>query len=133
MKPVAQPTPDTQAWFDHIDAEQLTVPRCRACDHRFLYPRMCCPACSSRDVELVPASGTGRIASFVVNHRGPGEFAEDTPYVLALVALAEGPLLMATVRTDDPTTVAVDQPVRVAFAERGERRVVEFVVEEDAA
>lgn len=123
-KPVPLPTPDTQAWFDRIDRGELTVPRCTACDTFFLYPRSCCPRCASREIELVPAAGTGTVASFVVNHRAPAGF--DAPYVLALVALAEGPLLMGTVVTDAPEDLVVDAPVRVAFDTRGERRVVQF-------
>ncbi len=132
MKPVSRPTPDTQEWFDLIDREQLTVPRCRSCEGYFLYPRMCCPRCASRDLELVPASGTGAIASLVVNHRGPGDFAEDAPYAIALVRLAEGPLLMANVAVDDPAGLEVDQPVRAVFERRGDRRVVQFVPEVSA-
>lgn len=123
-KPVPLPTPDTQEWFDRIDRGELTVPRCTACDTFFLYPRACCPRCASREVELVPAAGTGSVASFVVNHRAPAGF--EAPYVLALVELAEGPLLMGTVVTDAPEALEVDAPVRVAFETRGERRVVQF-------
>ncbi|MEO9321958.1 Zn-ribbon domain-containing OB-fold protein [Nocardioides sp. C4-1] len=125
--PVATPTPDTQEWFDRIDAGELTVPRCRSCSRFFLYPRAACPHCAGRDLELVPAAGTGTVASFVVNHRAPEGFA--APYVLALVELAEGPLLMGNVVTSDPDALTVDTPVRVAYAERGERRVVCFELE----
>lgn len=64
------------------------------------------------------------MASFVVNHRGPAGF--DAPYVLALVALAEGPHLMGTVVTDRPDLLEVDEPVRVTFETRGDRKVVRF-------
>ena len=124
MKPLPVPTPDTQAWFDRIDAGELMVPRCTTCGVFFLYPRMACPRCAARTVELVPAAGTGTVASFVVNHRGPEGF--DPPYVLALVDLDEGPRLTGVLRTDQPDALEVDAPVRVAFEERGERKVVCF-------
>lgn len=130
-KPVPLPTPDTREWFDRIDAGELTVPRCRACAEHFLYPRSSCPRCGAREVELVSAAGTGTVASFVVNHRGPAGF--DAPYVLALVELAEGPLLMGNVVTDAPAALEVDAPVRVAFEQRGERRVVRFELTEASA
>jgi uncharacterized OB-fold protein len=126
VKPVALATPTTQPWFDQIDQGVLTVPRCTACEHRFLYPRLCCPACGSRAVELIAASGRGVVDSFVVNHRGPGPFADEVPYVLALVRLQEGPRLMAHVLVTDPTEVRVDLPVEVTFEERGDRKVVQF-------
>ncbi len=129
MKPVASPTPDTQEWFDRIDAGELTVAHCRSCALRFLYPRMCCPDCGSRSVELLPAGGRGSVASWVVNHRGPEAFAKEAPYVIALVRLEEGPLLMSNILIDDPDVVSVDLPVRAEFEQRGERRVVQFVPE----
>lgn len=122
--PVPLPTPDTQEWFDRIDAGELTVPRCLRCAEHFLYPRSSCPRCGGREIELVPAAGTGTVASFVVNHRAPAGFVP--PYVLALVELTEGPLLMGHVVTDDPDALEVDVPVRVGFEQRGERRVVRF-------
>jgi len=124
VKPVPLPTPDTQAWFDRIDEGVLTVPRCTACASFFLYPRSSCPRCGAREIELVEAAGTGTVASFVINHRGPEGF--EAPYVIALVALAEGPSLMGNVTTDDPAGLEVDTPVRVAFEQRGDRRVVCF-------
>ncbi|WP_224766355.1 Zn-ribbon domain-containing OB-fold protein [Nocardioides campestrisoli] len=126
--PVSRPTPDTAEWFERIDREELTVPRCGTCGHHFLYPRMCCPRCGSREVALVPASGRGTIASFVLNNRPPPGFEGQTPYAIALVDLEEGPRMMAQVRGVDPAEVTVDLPVRAVFEPRGERRVVQFEV-----
>ncbi|HEX7306660.1 MAG TPA: OB-fold domain-containing protein [Lentzea sp.] len=119
-------TPDTREWFDRIDAGELTVPRCTACESFFLYPRSCCPRCGARSVELVPAAGDGVLLSFVINHRAPAGF--EAPYALGVVRLAEGPNLTASIRTDRPESLEVDAAVRVAFEERGERRVVCFEV-----
>jgi uncharacterized OB-fold protein len=124
------PTPDTAEWFSRIDRGELTLPRCTSCGSTFLYPRSNCPLCSARTVELVPAEGTGTVASFVINHRGPEGF--DPPYVLAVVKLHEGPHLTGVVRTDRPDDLEVDARVRVAFESRGERRVVCFELEETA-
>lgn len=131
MKPVPNPTPDTQEWFDRIDAGELTVPRCGSCGAYFLYPRSSCPRCGARTVTLAEARGTGTLLSFVVNHRGPSGF--DPPYVLAVVRLAEGPHLTGILNTDQPALVEVDAPVRVAFEQRGDRRVVCFELEDGRA
>ncbi len=127
MKPVAPPTPDTQEWFDRIDAGELTVPRCTACAAFFLYPRSSCPRCGGRSIELVTAAGTGTLLSFVVNHRGPAGF--EAPYALGVVELAEGPHMMAGIVTDELESLEVDAPVRVVFEQRGDRRVVHFAPE----
>nr|WP_263363708.1 OB-fold domain-containing protein [Nocardiopsis quinghaiensis] len=90
---------------------------------------MCCPGCGSRAVGLIPVSGRGSVASWVVNHRGPGVFAEEAPYVIALVRLEEGPMLMSNILVEDPNAVSAGLPVRAEFEQRGERRVVQFVPE----
>lgn len=131
MKPVAIPTPDTQPWFDAIDQGRLTVPRCRACASFFLYPRSSCPRCGHREIELVDAAGTGRLLSFVVNHRGPQGF--EPPYALGIVQLTEGPRMLAGVMAEGPDEVAVGAAVHAAFEERGERRVVYFQLERTTA
>lgn len=131
--PVSTPTPDSAAWFAAIDREEFTLPRCASCGLHFLYPRSSCPGCASRDVALVPASGRGTVASFVINHRPPPGFEADGPYVIALVDLAEGPRMMAGVVGVEPSELEVDRAVRVVFEARGERRVVQFEVVEDEA
>ncbi|HEX7302160.1 Zn-ribbon domain-containing OB-fold protein, partial [Lentzea sp.] len=70
--------------------------------------------------------GDGVLLSFVINHRAPAGF--EAPYALGVVRLAEGPNLTALIRTDRPDSLEVDAPVRVAFEERGERRIVCFEV-----
>ncbi|GAA1854173.1 Zn-ribbon domain-containing OB-fold protein [Microbacterium koreense] len=130
MKPLAQPTPDTREWFALIDEGRLTVPRCRECRAFFLYPRSSCPRCGHRAIELVDAAGTGTLLSFVINHRGPEGFVP--PYALAIVELAEGPHLMGTLRAPDLEAVEVGTSVRVAFEQRGDRRVVCFDMERAA-
>lgn len=124
MRPVATPTPDTQPWFDAIDEGRLTVPRCVSCASFFLYPRSSCPRCGHREIELVDAAGTGRLLSFVVNHRGPQGF--EPPYALGVIELAEGPRMLAGVIAARPDEVPVGAAVRAVFEERGDRRVVYF-------
>lgn len=130
MKAIAQPTPDTAAFFDSIDGGTFALPRCAACEAVFLYPRSVCPMCMSGDIGLAEASGRGVVESFVVNHRAAPGFEEDGDYVLALVRLEEGPIMMANVLTDDPDSVTVDAPVVVTFESRGDRQIVQFTLTE---
>lgn len=130
MKALAQPTPDTAAFFDSIDRGVFALPRCTACGVVFMYPRSVCPACMDRGIELAEASGRGVVESFVVNHRAAPGFEDDGRYLLALIRLEEGPIIMANVLTDDPGAVSVDAPVAVTFEPRGDRQVVQFVLTE---
>jgi uncharacterized OB-fold protein len=130
-KAVAQPTPDTLAFFDSIDQGVFALPRCRACGSTFLYPRSVCRECLGQEIDLVPASGRGVVESFVVNHRAAPGFEDDVPYVLALIRLEEGPTMMANVLTPDPSSLQVDTRVVASFEQRGDRHVVQFAVTED--
>lgn len=58
-------------------------------------------------------SGTGTIYSFSVVRQPPAGYEEQAPYVLALVKLAEGPLITAQLTDCDVEQVAIDLPVEM--------------------
>src|SRR5262245_35869095 len=58
-------------------------------------------------------SGAGTIYSFSVVRQPPEGYEEQAPYVLALVRLAEGPLITAQLTDCDPQDVTIDMPVEV--------------------
>ena len=61
-------------------------------------------------------SGRGKVFSFVTFHRvyRPA-FAEDVPYVVALVQLDEGPRLLTNILDISPDDVRCEMPVEVVF------------------
>src|SRR5262245_50207438 len=58
-------------------------------------------------------SGAGTIYSFSVVRQPPIGYEEQTPYVLALIRLAEGPLITAQLTDCDPQDVTIDMPVEM--------------------
>ncbi len=58
-------------------------------------------------------SGAGTIYSFSVVRQPPAGYEDQTPYVLALVKLAEGPLITAQLTDCDAEQIAIDQPVEM--------------------
>jgi uncharacterized OB-fold protein len=56
-------------------------------------------------------SGAGTVFSFTVVRQPPEGYAEQTPYILALVKLAEGPLITAQLTDCEPEQVAIDMQV----------------------
>jgi uncharacterized protein len=102
----------TQGWWDATRERRLVVQRCEACGHHQHYPRPLCLACSSTEVAFVDAVGTGHVHSFTVVHRAPTDDFTP-PYVVALVRLAEGPVLMSNIVGCDPEEVRCEMPVRV--------------------
>ncbi len=61
-------------------------------------------------------SGLGKVFSFVTYHRvyHPA-FAQEVPYVVALVELDEGPRLLTNIVGVLPEAVRCDMPVKVTF------------------
>lgn len=53
--------------------------------HRSLPPRRACPKCASRDLRETALPETGTVASFTEVHVPTPAFADDAPYVVAVV------------------------------------------------
>ena len=114
-RPLPQPTPETQNYWDGAKAGELRLQRCGGCDHVYFPARPFCPACSSRDVNWFTASGKGTLFSYVINHRAPPGF--EAPYIIAVVQLEEGPRMMSNL-VDCPQTpdeLILDMPLEVTF------------------
>ena len=58
-------------------------------------------------------SGTGTIYSFTVVRQPPAGYEDQSAYILALVKLAEGPVITAQITDCDPEHVAIDMPVEM--------------------
>jgi hypothetical protein len=66
-------------------------------------------------------SGRGSVQSYIVFERAYHDaWADQVPYVVALIELAEGPVLISNVVGVKPSQVRVGQPVMVTFPRRSE-------------
>lgn len=83
----------TRGWWDATRRRRLVVQRCRACANAQHYPRALCTVCGSSDLGFDEALGTGVVVAATTVHRPPHP-ALNTPYVIALVDLAEGPRML---------------------------------------
>ncbi|MFE7647753.1 OB-fold domain-containing protein [Streptomyces phaeoluteigriseus] len=82
----------TRAYWEAAAGGRLLIRRCRACGRAHHYPREFCPHCWSEDVRWEEASGRASLYTWSVVHRNDlPPFGERTPYVAAVVDLAEGP------------------------------------------
>lgn len=88
----------TEYVWNEAAAGRLAIQRCRACGHAVFYPRAICPNCWAGKLEWETASGRGTLRSFTVVHRpGHPSWAPAAPYVVGLVALAEGPTMTSLI------------------------------------
>lgn len=119
---------DSIEYWSNARAERLVLRRCSGCGHHHFPPRRLCPDCWSDDLHWVEASGEGTVYTFTVMHRAPSpEFSDRTPYILALIDLAEGPRMMANIVGAEAREITLGDRVRVCFETRGEHKLPQFV------
>jgi uncharacterized protein len=117
-KPLPQPDPITEPYWDSLKAHAMRLQRCGSCGRFVFFPRALCPFCFSDALTWTPVSGRGVVHAFTVPHRHPSPaFQPDLPYVVALVELEEGPRLMTNLIDvpPDPAQIAVGMPVEVVY------------------
>jgi uncharacterized OB-fold protein len=88
---------DSQPFWEGLKQQQLMIQRCDECHRHIFYPRLLCPHCFSASVSWTQATGRGEIYSYTVVHRAFGPFADQVPYVVAIVELEEGVRMMTRI------------------------------------
>src|SRR5918992_299416 len=109
-RPITDPDSLTGSWWDATRDEQLLLQSCRSCKSFQHYPRALCTNCGAADLEYLKATGRGEIYSFTVVHRAPDP-GFDTPYVVALIRLSEGPVLLTNLVGVNPEEIRCDMSV----------------------
>ena len=114
-KPLPSPTDVTQPFCQGCSAGVLRLRRCSHCGRVRGPSRIVCE-CGQADHGWIDASGRGQIFSYTVVHRAPDPaFRNDLPYVVAVVALEEGPHLLANVIGCQPQQVSIGLEVEAVF------------------
>ena len=115
--PLPVPTPETRPFWEAARRHELHLQRCGACGRHIFYPRAVCPHCLGADLVWEKVSGRGTLHTFTIVMRGQKGFPLPTPYVLAVVELAEGARLMTNLIgvAADPAAVRIGMPVEVVF------------------
>ncbi|WP_259407900.1 Zn-ribbon domain-containing OB-fold protein [Streptomyces akebiae] len=114
----------SRTYWDAAAEGRLLLRRCGAagCGRAHHYPREFCPYCWSEDVRWEQASGRAVLYTWSVVHRNDlPPFGERTPYVPAVVDLAEGPRMMTEVVEweDGGGELRAGTGLHVAFRESG--------------
>ncbi|MER5458022.1 OB-fold domain-containing protein [Micromonospora sp. NPDC002389] len=101
--PEVPPADDlTEGWWQATRDHRLVVQECTGCGHRQLPPRAVCTRCgATAGLGFTEAGGDGQVDTYTHVHRPPRRDLA-APYTVARVRLAEGPLLLTRLVTDDP-------------------------------
>ena len=115
-KPLPTVAGETKPFWDSCRQGQLLIQQCDRCGEYQFYPRGICANCWSLDIKWVRASGKGTVWTFSITYqnRTPA-FAEEVPYVLALVELEEGVRMFTNIIECKPQEVKIGMPVEVTF------------------
>ena len=116
LPPLPRPYQDTETYWAAARDHRFVIQHCKSCGKHQFYPRGVCSHCLSSDLEWHEASGKGAVYSFSVNHRAPHPgFADEIPFVLAIVELEEGPRMMTNIVECNPDSVKIGMAVEVTF------------------
>lgn len=115
-KPLPVIDHDSGPYWGAAQEGRLDIPLCGDCGKHHFYPRAICPHCHSDNLKFDTVSGRGEVHTFTIARRPAGPaFADDVPYVVALIELEEGPRMMSRIQTDDPAKVHIGARVEVTF------------------
>ncbi|WP_216829864.1 Zn-ribbon domain-containing OB-fold protein [Alkalihalobacterium elongatum] len=120
-KNLPRPTIETEKYWQGCRKHELLIQKCTECDHYQFYPRIMCTRCSSNQVEWERTSGKGIVISFTIIRRPISKaYKAETPYVVALIKLEEGPVMMSNIIHCDLEAVKVGMGVEVEFEDWSE-------------
>jgi uncharacterized protein len=86
---------------------------CPHCEAKIFPPRDVCPYCGGEAKEAYAFSGQGEVFSYTVMHDAPTGFENNTPYTVAVVKLAEGPMVTAQLTDLGEKPVEIGMPVEM--------------------
>lgn len=115
-KPLPHPTDVTQPFWNAAKRHELNIQRCTSCGAYIFYPREVCSECLCPDLTWIRVSGRGTLYSYTIAQAPthPG-FADDAPYVIAIVELTEGPHITTNIVGCLPADVSIGMPVVATF------------------
>jgi uncharacterized protein len=86
---------------------------CPHCEAKIFPPRDVCPECAREAKTEYQFSGRGEVYSYTTVYDAPAGYEEQAPYTVALVKLAEGPVITAQLTDLDDRTVEIGMPVEM--------------------
>ncbi len=86
---------------------------CPHCDEKIFPPRDVCPECGGEAKTEFNFSGRGEVYSYTTVYDAPAGYEDVAPYMVAMVKLAEGPMVTAQLTDIDNKSVSIGMPVEM--------------------
>jgi len=100
-------------WRTRQQRYSLRAEVCNECGNTIFPPRDVCPYCAQQKQSWTNLSGRGEVYSHTTMYSAPTAFEEYTPYTVALVKLAEGPLITAQLTDVETEEISIGMPVEM--------------------
>lgn len=115
-KPLPQPTPVTQPFWDGLLEQEIRIQHCRDCGAWVFYPRSHCHRCLSDQLDWRVVSGAATLYSFTITRQPTAPFfADEVPQRLAVVELAEGVRMTSTLVGIADADIHIGMALRPVF------------------
>lgn len=115
-KPIPIPNEASRPFFDGAREHRLLIQQCTTCGAVMWPVKSRCNNCLNPTVTWVQASGKGTLYTFALMHQvyHPG-FADEVPYNIAQVDLAEGLRVMSNIVGCSNADLEIGMPLEVTF------------------
>ncbi len=111
----------SEGFFDAAGRDVLAIRRCTSCGHLLAPESRTCTDCGSSGLEWHTSSGAAELVTWSVIHHPPHPgFAEQVPFAVAYVELAEGPWINARLIGISLEDLHAGLPLSVAFVHPAE-------------
>lgn len=120
MPPIGRPRPvvtaESEPYWTSVAEHAMRLQRCSRCATFRFYPTAVCPQCWFTGFTWESVSGRATLHTFSIVHKPVTEaFEPETPYVVALVTLEEGPTLMTNVEGVEHDAIAIGMALRIGY------------------
>ena len=128
-RPYPQPDRDSGPFWEAQSRHELAFQQCTRCQ-QVRYPvGPLCPECRSFDFEWITSRGRGKIYSYtVVRHQTHPAFP--VPYTVLLVAMEEGPRVIAQLRAAEDAPFDVGTPVHIEWEDHPNQALPLFALDQ---
>ena len=102
-------------WRERGRRYRLEASRCERCGRTYYPPRLVCPECGGRDLQIVNLPRTGKLITHTVVRAAGEDFADDAPFAVGIVELEDGTRLTAQIVDCDFAELSEGLKVRLEF------------------
>ncbi len=93
----------------------LTGVKCLKCGNLSFPPKKVCPKCHSREMEKYTFGKKGTVYSFTTIYQATEAFAQDVPYMVAIIELEKGVKITAQLTDIRGVDIEIGMPVEMVI------------------